>query len=267
MNVNHYSMLDPKYPTAAHGFINPYINWKNPWLRPIFGANRLPAFQAIHPSGNAAAPSFGVHQQIPPSSIINPTIDTTGSYVDLKASPCPYRNIQDNSFKKSYTRKPPEEDNKLSIQLKKLLGMCQERKRKAILRSRHPSQARYSFAASTLLETVSLDMSNIKDWAILDSGATSHFLVTAAPATDVTSTKNPLRVRLPDGSMIASTATCNLALPQLPSEARKGHIIPGLANHSLLSVVKLCNAGCEVTFTMIDCTVRYRGKTILRGKK
>ena len=49
--------------------------------------------------------------------------------------------------------------------------------------------------------------------------------------------------------------------------ARLGRIIPGLAAHSLLSVVKLCDAGCDVTFTKIDCTVRMRGRVLMTGKK
>ena len=110
-------------------------------------------------------------------------------------------------------------------------------------------------------------MQNIKDWAILDSGATSHFLVTAAPTSDVSPATSPLKVTIPDGSQVQSTHTCKLAIPELPEQARLGHIIPGLASHSLLSVVKLCNAGCEVSFTKIDCTVKYRGRTVLKGYK
>ena len=45
------------------------------------------------------------------------------------------------------------------------------------------------------------------------------------------------------------------------------HIIPGLASHSLMSVVKLCNAGCEVTFTKIDCQVKQLVRIIIRGSK
>ena len=56
-------------------------------------------------------------------------------------------------------------------------------------------------------------------------------------------------------------------LTQLPVKARFGHIAPGLAAYSLLSVVKLCNAACDVTFTTIDCTVRMRGHVLMTGKK
>ena len=115
--------------------------------------------------------------------------------------------------------------------------------------------------------TVNLDTTNIHEWAILDSGATSHFLVSAAPTSNKKFAQTPLKVRLPDGGLVSSTHTCHLELPKLPTKARLGHIIPGLASHSLLSVVKLCNEGCEVTFTKINCTVQYRGRTVLTGKK
>ena len=125
----------------------------------------------------------------------------------------------------------------------------------------------YSHAANALLKTVDLDMQSIKEWAILDSGATSHFLVTAAPTASVQVATNPLTVTIPDGSKVKSTHTCTLAIPELPPKARMGHIIPGLASHSLLSVVKLCDAGCEVKLTKILCTVKYRGRVVLQGHK
>ena len=115
--------------------------------------------------------------------------------------------------------------------------------------------------------TVNLDVHNIHNWAILDSGATSHFLVTAAPTCHKEIAQVPLKVRLPDGGHVTSTHTCNLDLPKLPTKARLGHIIPGLASHSLLLVVKLCNAGCEVTFNKIGCIVKYRGNIVLAGNK
>ena len=110
-------------------------------------------------------------------------------------------------------------------------------------------------------------MKSIKDWTVLDSGATSHFLVTAASITNITPASNPHTVKLPDGACVSSTHKCTLTLPQIPTIAREGHIIPGLASHSLVSVVKLCNAGCEVTFTKIDCQVKYLGRIILRCSK
>ena len=88
-----------------------------------------------------------------------------------------------------------------------------------------------------------------------------------APITNITPAINPLSVKLPDGACVSSTHTCTLTLLQLPTRAREGHIIPGLASHSLMSVVKLCNAGCEVTFTNIDCQLKHLGRILLRSSK
>jgi hypothetical protein len=60
---------------------------------------------------------------------------------------------------------------------------------------------------------------------------------------------------------------CTLDIPLLPPSACAAHIIPGLALHSLLSVVTMCNAGCTVTFTKIGCTIVYPGQTIVCGHK
>ena len=108
-------------------------------------------------------------------------------------------------------------------------------------------------------------MKSIKDWAILDSGETSHFLVTTAPITNITPASNPLNVNLPDGACVSSTHTCTLTLPQLPARASEGHIIPVLSSHSIMSVIKLFNAGREVTFTKIDCQVKHLGRIVIKG--
>ena len=83
----------------------------------------------------------------------------------------------------------------------------------------------------------------------------------------VTPAINPLSVTLPDGSKVRSTHQCTLDLPDLPMAARNGHIIPELASNSLLSVVVLCGAGCEVSFNKYGVTVKYNGKTVLRESK
>ena len=60
---------------------------------------------------------------------------------------------------------------------------------------------------------------------------------------------------------------CTLDLPNLLPGARAAHIIPRLASHSLLSALTMCNAGCTVTFTKINCTITYRGRVIICGHK
>ncbi|KAL7529888.1 hypothetical protein ACHAWF_004298, partial [Thalassiosira exigua] len=46
-----------------------------------------------------------------------------------------------------------------------------------------------------------------------------------------------------------------------------GHVAPGSAGHSLVSAVRLCNAGCKVMFKDIGVEVFYRGKIVLCGRK
>ena len=121
--------------------------------------------------------------------------------------------------------------------------------------------------ANSILHTVELSNENYKDWGILDSGASSHFLCLEAPMDDMQVASNPVLVTIPDGTQVRSTHVCKLRLPQVPEKGRFGHVLPGLSRHSLVSVVRLCNAGCEITFSKIECIVKYRGRIVLRGKK
>jgi len=95
----------------------------------------------------------------------------------------------------------------------------------------------------------------------------SNFLTTGAHVTNIQPTQKPILACLPNGDKVRSTHTGTLDLPGLPSAARLAHIIPGLASHSLISVVTLCNAGCDVLFTKIGCTITHRGCTIMYGNK
>ncbi len=55
----------------------------------------------------------------------------------------------------------------------------------------------YTLAASILLKTINVDAATIKQWAILDSGATRHFLTTNASATNIVLAAVPPIARLP----------------------------------------------------------------------
>jgi hypothetical protein len=103
--------------------------------------------------------------------------------------------------------------------------------------------------------------------ALLDSGCTAHFLLATAKCSDKQSTTTPLKVRLPNGDTITSTHTANLNMPSLSQATRRAHILPGLAQQSLLSVGQICDSGCSVTFTASNVMVTNGGSTILRGKR
>ncbi len=110
-------------------------------------------------------------------------------------------------------------------------------------------------------------MAAIQAWAIFDYGVTSYFLTTAAPMTNMCPTNKPIITCLPNGKHVHSTRTCMLDIPALPALAQHAHIISSLTSHLLIPVVTLCNAGYNVAFTKIGCTIRYHGKIILCGSK
>jgi hypothetical protein len=73
----------------------------------------------------------------------------------------------------------------------------------------------------------------------------------------------PIQVKLLNGSTIDSTHTRELRLPTIPCQARKAHLFPNLAGHSLLSVSQLCDQGCDVIFTAKTVVVTLNNRTLL----
>ena len=104
-------------------------------------------------------------------------------------------------------------------------------------------------------------------YAVFDSGATAHFIVQGAPVINVKIALHPLKIKLPDGTFITSTHTCNLDIPWLPAHMTEAHIVPGLSHASLISTRKFCDGGCKVTFDMDECKVFYQGKLVLSGQR
>jgi hypothetical protein len=101
--------------------------------------------------------------------------------------------------------------------------------------------------------------------ALLDSGCTAHFILANAICSNKIPTATPLAARLPNGDTIASTHTETLNMPALPHAARQAHILPGLAQYSLLYVGQMCDSGCYVTFTTTEVTVTNGESTNLIG--
>ena len=94
-------------------------------------------------------------------------------------------------------------------------------------------------------------------YGMLDSGTTDNFISVQASVKNVRPTKNAINVTIPNGNRMNSTHECDINWPLLPQCARCGHIIPALSQHLLLSVVKLCESGCKVTFQHDCCVVHY----------
>jgi hypothetical protein len=79
--------------------------------------------------------------------------------------------------------------------------------------------------------------------AIVDSGCTVHFLLVNAPCLNRVKSQTPLTVRLPNGATMESSHTAVLNIPHLNAAASIAYVLPGMANHSLISVGQLCNEG------------------------
>jgi hypothetical protein len=76
----------------------------------------------------------------------------------------------------------------------------------------------------------------------------------------------PLKINLPDGSIVQSTHICDLEIPGLP-HVLEGHIVPDLTVASLVGIRILCKLGCTVVFTDTACYVFYKKQIILMGYK
>jgi hypothetical protein len=91
--------------------------------------------------------------------------------------------------------------------------------------------------------------------AIVHSRCTCHFLLVNAPCLNKVKAQTPLTVRLPNGATMESSHTAELKILALNASASSAHVLPVMANHSLLSVGQLCNEGYIVTFKNASVTV------------
>jgi hypothetical protein len=90
---------------------------------------------------------------------------------------------------------------------------------------------------------------------MVDSGCTGHFILVNAPCLNKVKSRTPLTVRLPNGATMDSSHTAELDIPELNAAASKAHVLPGMANHSLLSVGQLCDERYIVTFKQDEVTI------------
>jgi hypothetical protein len=102
----------------------------------------------------------------------------------------------------------------------------------------------------------------------VDSGCTVHFLLVNAPCLKKVKSQTPITVRLPNGATMESSHTAVLDIPELNAAASKSHVLPGMANHYLLSVGQLYDEGYIVTFKTALVTVCNSQKSqILSGPR
>ena len=101
---------------------------------------------------------------------------------------------------------------------------------------------------------------------IEDAGAKGHFLQPGAPSINIRKTNNPISISQPYGGKLESTHECEIDNPKLPQEARKAHIVPGLAHTSLISIKMMIDAGCFVTYGE-KVLVYYKEKIVWTGTR
>eukprot|EP00804_Cyclotella_cryptica_P014198 CCRYP_005618-RA/>CCRYP_005618-RA protein AED:0.40 eAED:0.40 QI:0/0/0/0.5/1/1/4/0/613 len=107
---------------------------------------------------------------------------------------------------------------------------------------------------------------NTNNYAIVDSGASYNYLTPTATDKTKTTLHQPIQVTLPDQSTLRSSHACELDIP-LPKTAKQGYVLPGMKNHSLISVTKMCDAGCKVIFSKDECNIVHNGTIIMQGHK
>jgi hypothetical protein len=100
--------------------------------------------------------------------------------------------------------------------------------------------------------------------ALFDSECTGHLLIANVHCNNQQLAESPSEVRLPNGVVISSTHISSLDLPYLPTASRQDHILPGLYQHSLLSVGQMCDSGCAITFTANKVAVKHGAATIFK---
>ena len=71
----------------------------------------------------------------------------------------------------------------------------------------------------------------------------------------------------PDGSTLTSTSEAKLKinLPQHIQDATEGHVLLQLHKHSIMSLGKLCDAGCTCTLNRNNAIISYQGTTVREG--
>lgn len=112
---------------------------------------------------------------------------------------------------------------------------------------------------------------------VADTGATGHFFTQEAadqyihcaiPLKNIKNVNDGIAVKLPNGDIMYSTKQANLDIDaNLPKDATVAHIFPHLASGSLLSVGKLCDAGCTAIFNNKKLYILHNGKIIMQGTR
>ena len=99
--------------------------------------------------------------------------------------------------------------------------------------------------------------------ALLDTAASLHLLRSDAHAVE-SKEKGNKSLSVADGRVMTTSKNKKLDLTKLPEAAREAHVLKKL-QHNLISVRKLCDAGCIVTFDEDKAIVKnWHNETIMQ---
>ena len=102
---------------------------------------------------------------------------------------------------------------------------------------------------------------------IADTAASGHYLKAESPRELVSLPVAPIQVKQPNVQILHSTKVCRLELATLSEEAREAQTPPGLSHISLMSIGKLCDAGCESSFNQNNMVVTEDEEVLLQGTR
>ena len=104
--------------------------------------------------------------------------------------------------------------------------------------------------------------------AVAYTGTTGHYMTLDLSCDNKQLAVNPLPIRMPNGEIITSTHTALLSKQDIPIQARKSQLFPGL-NKALLYIGTLCGHGCQATFDDKSVLVfnKGSGKLIMKGTR
>ena len=104
------------------------------------------------------------------------------------------------------------------------------------------------------------------DLAVAYTGTTGHHSTLDSPCDNKQQAVHPFPIQIPNGEIITPTNTALFSQQDLPIQAQKAHLFPGL-NKALMFIETLCDQGCEATFNDKSVLILNKGsgKHIMKG--
>ena len=103
---------------------------------------------------------------------------------------------------------------------------------------------------------------------VADTLTTGNYLTLDSPCDNNKIVVIPLTICMLNGGIITSTHIALISKTDLPIEALKAHIFPGL-NKSLLSIGNFCDHGCQAVFNDKEVLIlnKRNGKMMMKGRQ